>query len=205
MPFQYDSVWNSALRNLGKISKVNYSLLSTILTIENKQRFFGFQANNKQKSNISSSFPNLNRYLGFKTNFKVFQKEKNYILNDIKLSNCQEFQTLEQYNLLKQDLLFVIDEEFIFPESLLASFINKIKYYVLHQKKDIICLTVAVPDYCTLVEIEALTRSLMIANIDSFYLIYEQTACIFILIKWLCIMDIIILINLEKIKYTKFL
>ena len=126
------------------------------------------------KSNMSSSFPSMNRFLAIKSNSKVFKDEKFYILNEIKIANCETLPERANYNLNINDISFIIDEKIIFPESLLASYINKIKnsLYEIY----VFCITLAVPDYSTLFEIEAMFRSLKIAKIDSCYLIPEQAA-----------------------------
>jgi molecular chaperone DnaK (HSP70) len=127
------------------------------------------------KSNLNSHFPSFNRFIGMKSNSNLFDEEKKYILNEVKILNCSS-EYIFKYNLLNNDIVFIVDNESVFPESLMASFINKIKHYLLERKKDVISVTIAYPDYFTLSEMEGYIRSLRIADVDTYHIISEQTA-----------------------------
>jgi molecular chaperone DnaK (HSP70) len=127
------------------------------------------------KSNLNSYFPGFNRFIGIKSNSNLYNEEKKYILNEMKITNCSS-EYLYKYNLLNNDIVFIVDDESVFPESLMASFINKIKHYLLERKKHVISVSIAYPDYYTLSELEGYTRSLRIADVDSYHIISEQTA-----------------------------
>lgn len=127
------------------------------------------------KSNLNSYISAFNRFIGLKSNSNLFSEEKEFILNEIKICNCNP-EILDKYNLFNNDVIFEIENQIFFPESLMATYINKLIHYLLDRGKNLISVTLSYPDYFSLSEIEGYVRSLKIANIDTYHIISEQTA-----------------------------
>jgi molecular chaperone DnaK (HSP70) len=113
---------------------------------------------------------NLNRLIGMKPDSEYSKREIQYLVGDpvLKISEEDYFYQVP----LKEENLFLSSE------SLLAAFLNKIKNDLIAglHKKQYVSFTLAVQDYMTLGQREAMSRALKICEIDNFSLINESSA-----------------------------
>jgi hypothetical protein len=112
----------------------------------------------------------LNRLIGMKPDCEYSKREFDYFVGDhyLKITDDDFFYQVP----LKEENLFLNSESF------LTAFINKLKNDLvtsLH-KKQYISFTLAVQDFMTLGQREALSRALKSCEIDNFYLINESSA-----------------------------
>jgi len=140
------------------------------MCIDDKGRLFAEIAKQKQKKNLTNTVFYFNRYIGLKPNWDIYNLEKNYIPNLIEIENVKDENSIYFKFLYKNENLFLS------PESILCSYINKIKQ-VIKQKTEIFSITFAIPDYFTIHEIESLSNTIKIGDIvESCNFIRESSA-----------------------------
>ena len=104
------------------------------MCIDDKGRLFAEIAKQKQKKNLTNTVFYFNRYIGLKPNWDIYNLEKNYIPNLIEIENVKDENSIYFKFLYKNENLFLS------PESILCSYINKIKQ-VIKQKTEIFSIT----------------------------------------------------------------
>jgi molecular chaperone DnaK (HSP70) len=121
---------------------------------------------------MNSTFLYINRLLAMRYKSEFTEKEKAYCLTNIEFSQDNNFSENISFNFDYEGMNLSLPGEAIF-----GAYLDKLKNDLLiFNKIDIFCITLAVPDFFTLAEKEALGRAFKICDIDNYNIINESTA-----------------------------
>lgn len=140
-----------------------------VITFGDKERFYGDEAAEIQKSRVTTSINYMPRTLGFQPEWEGFDKEFKYSLAKPKLDN------------LTGRTCFEIDykgkTEVVYPESAMGLFFNKLKkLWATGVCTDTQSVSVSVPDFFTVNERQAMIDAVRVADLKLIQLVNESSA-----------------------------
>lgn len=138
-----------------------------IVVFTNKQRFYGDQAHELQKSFINTAISYPARLLGFQPDWDGFDEEAKYSLCKPKIDSLT--------NRTVYEIEYKGKQYTIYPEWAYGLYLNKIKnlFADVRDNKEV---TISVPDYFTVNERQAMMDALKVADLKLIQLVNESSA-----------------------------
>ena len=152
------------------LSDTSSRTIPTVISFSDKERTFGDIAFNKNRTNFKTTIIYPNRWLGLKQEYSIFEEEVKYANLSPKTINYEGKNFLGFFINSKGNKIFYL------PETIMGSFLNKIKMIWLNNNINTNNIVLSVPDYYTIQERQSLLDSAYISNINCTAILNESSA-----------------------------
>ena len=152
------------------LSDTSSRTIPTVISFSDKERTFGDIAFNKNRTNFKTTIIYPNRWLGLKQEYSIFEEEAKYANLSPKTINYEGKNFIGFFINSKGNKVFYL------PETIMGSFLNKIKMIWLNNNINTNNIVLSVPDYYTIQERQSLLDSAYISNINCTAILNESSA-----------------------------
>lgn len=142
--------------------------IPSVITYSDKERNYGDQAQELQKSKINTTINYPSRLLGFQPEWEGFQ-------NECKYSLCKPTKN-STTDRASYEIDYKGETLTIYPEGAMGTFLNKLKHLFENVCTDNKDISISVPDYYTANERQAMIDAVRVADLKLIQLVNESSA-----------------------------